>query len=64
MTRCKGSPLTRDFGELSRAAPAKKLRVDPERRFLPRPEGRGLRRRSINQSTEHSISAQRFMLTN
>ena len=41
-TGCKGSPSTRDFGELSRTAPAEGLRGDPERLFRPRPEGRGL----------------------
>jgi ribosomal protein S18 acetylase RimI-like enzyme len=37
-----GSPSTRDFGELSRAAQAGGLRVDSERRLPSRPEGRGL----------------------
>ena len=38
----EASASARAFGELSRAAQAKGLRVDPERRLHPRPEGRGL----------------------
>jgi CO/xanthine dehydrogenase FAD-binding subunit len=35
-------PSARDFGELSRAAQAEGLRVDPERRVLPHLKGQGL----------------------
>ena len=37
-----GSPSTRDFGGLSRAAQTERLRVDPERRLPSRSEGGGL----------------------
>jgi len=35
-------PSTRDFGELSRAAQAEGLRVDPERGFFTPPSKAGL----------------------
>jgi len=40
--KCWGLPSTRDFGELSRAAQAEGLRVDPERGFFTPPSKAGL----------------------